>query len=265
KMLRDHRSLIVRFADKAAVRDYVTAVVGAHYLPQVYAILDDPADLAGIDLPASYVLKPTHGSGAVVVVSDDADGGTILPRPDWSWIYAHVRPEAADRAQLVAIGRYWLSKLYGQGPNKEWAYSQLTPRIIVEELLVAPTGTIPDDYKFFVFDRKVHFIQVDAGRFGPRTQDFYDRDWNHLEMSGGLPWDPVTRQPPTRLREMIDLAERLAADTDFVRVDLYHFEDRVVFGELTSYPAGGHSPFIPESWNDEFGRRWSVPRKYRDN
>ena len=43
---------------------------------------------------------------------------------------------------------------------------------------------------------------------------------------------------------MIDLAQRLAADTDFVRVDLYLLTDRIVLGELTNYPAGGDSPFI---------------------
>ena len=42
KMLRDHRALVVTFADKAAVRGYVAAVVGERYLPRVYAILDDP-------------------------------------------------------------------------------------------------------------------------------------------------------------------------------------------------------------------------------
>jgi hypothetical protein len=36
-----------------------------------------------------------------------------------------------------------------------------------------------------------------------------------------------------------------------------------VFGELTSYPAGGHSPFDPESYDAEFGAQWTVPRRYR--
>jgi hypothetical protein len=62
---------------------------------------------------------------------------------------------------------------------------------------------------------------------------------------------------------MIDLAQRLAAGTDFVRVDLYQLADRIVFGELTNYPAGGDSPFQPESFNTVFGAPWTVPRRYR--
>jgi hypothetical protein len=62
---------------------------------------------------------------------------------------------------------------------------------------------------------------------------------------------------------MITLAERLGRDTDFVRVDLYDVDGRIVFGELTSFPAGGDSPFFPESFNEEFGRQWTVPRRYQ--
>ena len=63
---------------------------------------------------------------------------------------------------------------------------------------------------------------------------------------------------PVCLAEMITLAERLGADTDFVRVDLYDVDGRIVFGELTSFPAGGDSPFDPESFNEVFGRPWTV-------
>ena len=59
------------------------------------------------------------------------------------------------------------------------------------------------------------------------------------------------------------MAEKLGIGTDFVRVDLYDVDGRIVFGELTSYPAGGDSPFYPESFNEVFGRPWTVPRRYR--
>ena len=42
KMLRDHRRLLVTFADKAAVRTHVAAAVGEQYLPVAYGIVDDP-------------------------------------------------------------------------------------------------------------------------------------------------------------------------------------------------------------------------------
>jgi hypothetical protein len=263
KMLRDHRDLVVTFADKAAVRDYVGAVVGPRYLPRAYAILDDPAALHDLALPCAYVVKPTHGSGTAIIVSDRAPREARLPTEPGSWVYRHVRPAAAPRDDLVRIAEGWVAQLYGQGPNREWVYGRMPRRIIVEELLAGADGAIPDDYKFFVFHGRCAFVQVDSGRFGRRTQDFFLPDWQHLPLSGGPPWAEPEPAKPAGLAEMIDVAERLGVDTDFVRVDLYDIDGRVVFGELTSFPAGGDSPFDPDTFDEEFGRPWTVPRRYR--
>ena len=263
KMLRDRRDLVVTFADKAAVREHVAAVIGHDYLPRAYAIVDDPRDLLDIEWPDAYVVKPTHGSGAAIVVSPTAPADSRLPEARWGWVYRHVRPEVVTPHDLAAIAAGWVAKLYGQGPNREWVYGQVPRRTIVEELLVGADGGIPDDYKFFVFHGRCWFVQVDSGRFGRRTQDFYRPDWSRIPMSGGPPWADPERERPAHLDEMIRIAERLGAETDFVRVDLYDVDGRVVFGELTSFPAGGDSPFDPESFNAEFGRPWTVPRRYR--
>jgi hypothetical protein len=262
-MLRDRRPLIVTFADKAAVRDYVAERIGYEYLPRTYGILDDPERLADLELPDRYVVKPTHGSGAAIVVSPTAPPQARLPTDVGSWQYSHVRAEVADRPQLIGLATGWLAQLYGQGPNREWVYGQVPRRLIVEEFLESAGGAVPDDLKFFVFHGHCGFIQVDSGRFGRRTQDFFDVRWRHLPLSGGPPRARVKPAPPPRLSEMISLAERLAIDTDFVRVDLYDIDDRIVFGELTSFPAGGDSPFDPESFNSVFGDAWTVPRRYR--
>ncbi|RZT25476.1 teichuronopeptide biosynthesis TupA-like protein [Mycobacterium sp. BK558] len=262
KMLRDHRQLVVTFADKAAVRDYVAAVVGERYLPRAYAILDDPAALGEVRLPDAYVVKPTHGSGAAIVVSDRASREARLPAEHGSWVYSHVRPEAAPTADVIRIATGWTAQLYGQGPNREWVYGRIPRRVIVEELLTGGDDAVPDDYKFFVFHGTCAFIQVDKGRFGSRTQDFFTAGWEHLELRGSAPCADVEPAKPARLPEMIDVAEKLSRDTDFVRVDLYDTGDRIVVGELTSFPAGGDSPFDPESFNLEFGRPWTVPRRY---
>lgn len=263
KMLRDHRPLQVVFADKAAMREHVAAVVGPGHLPELVALLDDPADLARVDLPDACVVKPTHGSGACVVVSPSAPPGARLPPPEHSWVYAHVRPEAAPPEHLVALARDWCSRTYGRGPNHEWAYGQVRPRVLVEELLQGPDGGPPADHKLFVMHGRCRYVQVDEGRFGTHTQDFFDRDWTPLELVGGHPRTAVPPARPERLDEMVELAERLGAGTDFVRVDLFVLPDRVVVGELTSSPAGGDSPFDPPHWDREFGRHWQVPRRYR--
>ncbi len=263
KMLRDRRPIQIVFADKAAMRTYVATTVGEQHLPRLVALLEDPEQLAGVELPRSYVVKPTHGSGACVVVSDAAPPDTRLPAPEWGWIYAHVRPEHADLGVVQAIAADWCAKRYGRGPNHEWAYGQVRPRVLIEELLTDPDGGVPHDLKLFVMTGRVRFAQVDSGRFTTHVQDFFDHSWQPLAMTGGHPRSTVPPARPTLYDEAVALAERLGAATDFVRVDLFCLPDRVVVGELTSSPAGGDSPFDPPRWDTVFGAAWTVPRRYR--
>jgi hypothetical protein len=177
KLLRDHRQLLVTWADKAQMRRYVATAIGEHYLPHAFHLLDSAAALKELTLPDTFVLKPTHGSGACVIVDGRAPLDARLPEPVYSWIYAHVRPDHVDRQQLMRIAEHWLSQRYGRGPNHEWAYGQVPRRLLVEELLQDADGRIPEDYKLFVFHGRCHFVQVDRGRFDTRSQDFFTRDW----------------------------------------------------------------------------------------
>ena len=61
---------------------------------------------------------------------------------------------------------------------------------------------------------------------------------------------------PTNFGKMLELAERLSAGIDFLRVDLYDMEDRVLVGELTPYPLAGRQRFAPESLDGLFGSWW---------
>jgi hypothetical protein len=51
---------------------------------------------------------------------------------------------------------------------------------------------------------------------------------------------------------MLDVAERLAKDELFVRVDLYEV-GRPVFGELTLAPMAGATVFDPPDWDLRLG------------
>ena len=62
---------------------------------------------------------------------------------------------------------------------------------------------------------------------------------------------------------MIRVAETLARDSDFLRVDLYEVEDDVYFGELTSTPGAGSISFEDHALNEEIGSYWEQPRGYR--
>jgi hypothetical protein len=69
------------------------------------------------------------------------------------------------------------------------------------------------------------------------------------------PPGPEIDLPPT-FGAMRSVAERLAREFEFVRVDLYALGDRLVVGELTHYPTGGNKSFDPPEWDAKLGALW---------
>ena len=75
--------------------------------------------------------------------------------------------------------------------------------------------------KFWIFHGRVQFIQVDFARFSNHSRTFYDRQWKRQIWTMGYPAGPDLSRPWTPGR-MIDIAQNLAVDRKFVRVDLYN-------------------------------------------
>lgn len=262
KMALDRRPLLTTFADKWAVREYVAKRVGHHVLNEVYfAITDlDDADLAR--LPDRCVIKPSHGSGSVIVVDDRAPPAS-LPEPgvagEWLFTNCRVRRADLDLERLEVILDDWLRNAY---PTVEWAYHRIPPRIIVERYIEGEGQAPPADYKFFVMHGDVAFIQVDVNRFeGHRRQLFYP-PWEPVPVDYKYPRPDTLPQRPGCLDRMLEVASALGADTDFVRVDLYDADGSVLFGELTNYPVSGRGSFSDHRIAVSLAERWIVPRSY---
>jgi hypothetical protein len=242
KMLFDRRPYLAITADKVRARAYVRDKVGEHVLTRVYAIAEDPRAIDWSAVPRTYVCKATHGSGGVIIVSDDADPDARLPAgKDARWKRFYVRPEHATPDRVTDICLHWVRARYGWGPgtNHEHQYRHLTPRVLIEELLQGPDGGVAYDYKFFVFHGRCELISVISHRMSGKRSDHFRPDWTRVEVHGKSPAADIEPLAPANLAEMLRIAEVLGAETDFVRVDLYDLGDRVVFGELTNTPMAG--------------------------
>ncbi|MCA1790029.1 MAG: hypothetical protein LC667_09275 [Thioalkalivibrio sp.] len=264
KMVRDRRPILTTISDKVAVREHVANTVGSEYLTRVYQVREDAGSIDWHDLPREFVCKVSHASGGVLLMTESADAGVPLPTytPRGHGRLA-VHPEALDTARASEILDHWLRKPYGwSGWKREWAYRNVPPRVLVEEFLCGPEGGIPADYKFYMLDGRCAFIQLDRDRYGSLERDLYTAEWEYMPVSKTKPRSGQKKPRPDRLDEMLRIAERLAAPFDFVRVDLYGLEDRVVFGELTLYPASGRGVFDPPEYGRIMGDRWTVPDRY---
>jgi hypothetical protein len=233
----------VLFQDKYAVREYVKSTIGEEYLTKLYQVIENPSQLDYQSLPKAFVVKGTNacGTDSLLIVSDKTTISEEKLRSKVDFIL---------KRHLNIFKRFYFY-------SNEWWYNEIPVKVLIEEHLMADTGEIPLDYKFFVFHGRVEYIQVDFGRFVNHTRSLYNRNWELQDFQLGYPRG-IDVEAPKLLGEMIEVAERLAKGYDFLRVDLYEISGkRVVFGEITVCPSLGHARFTPTSWDHRFGELWA--------
>ncbi len=128
--------------------------------------------------------------------------------------------------------------------------------MLVEEFLDAGGAEVPPDWKWFCFGGRAALVQVDFNRFSGHTRNFYNPDGTPVALRIKYPPGPEIALPSS-FDTMRLVAERLAREFDFVRVDLYALGDRIVVGELTHYPGGAGEDFDPPEWDAKLGALWS--------
>lgn len=226
-----------RYVDKIACREIVASRAGDNLLPKLYWTGTSVDELANQRLATPFALKANHG---------------------WNMNRFYRDPAAFDAEQVRDVTAQWLATNHYLR-HGEWAYSQVTPRLLAEELLCPEHGPLYD-FKFFCFNSVPKFLKVDAGRASVRQQVYVDLDWRlmpcynpNYQLFSDLP------PRPPHFSRLVELAYTLAEGLPFVRLDLYDTGERVVFGEFTLYPCGGNLRLEPEIWNRWMGDLLELP------
>ena len=221
KIFADESGLAV-YTDKYTVRDYVRGRVGEEYLVKNYGVWSGVEEINFQELPDSFMLKATHGSGWNVVVKDK-------DQADWSAIKNKLR-------SALKSNYYYKSR--------ERNYRDICPRIICEELLTPndPKGLI--DFKLFCFEGAPQFVSVAYIVDGHSHFGLYTSNGEKIVIqSRYLPIDGINIKE--KLAELVPVAQKLAEPFPFVRVDFYLCDNRTYFSELTFHSGGGIRPIEP--------------------
>lgn len=221
--------------DKIAVKNHVADAIGAeHVVPMLWHGTELPLPEER-NWPKPYVIKSAHSSNSNLFIRTDAD-------EDWS--------------QIEAIVGEWLSDGYLMGrSHREIQYERIPRRLLVEPML-GDGQRVPPDFKFWVFGGRVELLWKDEGRYLDHKRYMFDRNWLPLPFDFYHRRGAVEPQPPEKLTEMIEFAERLGRGFQFVSVDFYEVDGRVYFGEMTFSPAGGRGRFFPPEADYTVGRFW---------
>ena len=99
----------------------------------------------------------------------------------------------------------------------------------------------------------VGFIQHNKQINGKRYSNIFDKEWKLLPVQYGYTGFDNDEKPENG-EELIKVAEDLANIFEFVRVDLYNIDGRIIFSELTFHSGGGLIPFYPKEYDREFGK-----------
>jgi len=147
--------------------------------------------------------------------------------------------------------------------GREWVYSDVEQKIVIEQLLEDPTqkDNAICDYKFMCFNGNPEYVVYDVDRFTDHKRNIYDLNWNNLNVASDCPCCDKEIAPPDNLGEMIEVARKLAQDFPAVRVDLYSIGGKIYFGELTFFPWSGYVQYTPDQFDFEAGAKFVLPEK----
>lgn len=188
------------------------------------------------DLPNSFVVKSSFGSGLNRIVLDKA---------------------ATDLDELCLLFNKSM-------PIKVNAKGVVDPNncAIIEEYLESDDGYVPHDLKFHCFQHPVHgfhfFLQLRTGQIaGAREQTFFDATFTPLALTFHPDKQPGTPAAiPDGMSDAVEIIKSISAYFDYIRVDLYSIRGKIYFGELTPFHRGGMSAIAQREWDLRWGELW---------
>lgn len=232
--------LMTKCADKYSVREFIESKGYGHLLTKLYGVYNNASEINFDELPNSFVLKTTNAMGTNIIVKDKS---TIN------------KDEIKDELDQW-LNRKPLQLWFG----REWAYQNIDPVIICEEFIDS-NGQGLVDYKFHCFNSEPKVIQVSSDRETDLKVDYFDLDWQPLEVKQKYPNKGDALPEPPKLQEMKEIAKELSSEFPYVRVDLYNINEKIIFGELTFYSSAGFTKYKPKEFNYYLGSLFELPNK----
>lgn len=237
--IHNRNSLYTTLVDKCEVKSYVSKIIGGGYTIPTLGVWDRFDDINFDELPKQFVLKCTHDSEGLVIVKDKR----LLDKKN-----AKEKIETALKQNFYYIGR-------------EWPYKDVKPRIIAEQYIEDHIDKELRDYKFYCFNGEPKIMYIASDRNSGHVKfDFYDMEFNHLDIIQKYPNSSSLLHKPVNFEKMKILASKLSKGFPYVRVDFYEADEKVYFGELTFFPMSGLTPFKPDSWDKQLGEWLQLPQ-----
>lgn len=227
--IHDRQEKYVSWVDKIQAKAEVRKKIGDEYNVSLVGTWKRAEDIDFKKLPDKCVLKCNHDQGSAIVFQQG--------KSDPDSIIQHFNKRLKRNAYNA---------------TREWPYKNIQPQILCEEYLADEII----DYKIFCFNGKPKFVNI--GRKDLETHIYcaslLNLDWSNMSIQRA-DFSPVEKLPerPKSFDKMLEIAEELAKDTRFVRIDLFCVEEKIYFSEFTLYPTSGLILFDPREGDAMLG------------
>ena len=234
--VNDRRPEYSKLVDKLAVREHIDQVMGEGYMFPLLGYWESFDQIDFDKLPNQFVIKCNHDSGSTKVITDKS---------------------ALTEQDFKEMRKFYKGRLKHDffHAGREYPYKGMKRYIMAEQLMIdesAPEKSI-EDYKFFCFDGEPKLMFVATDRSTDCKFDFYDMDFNHLDIYNIHPNTDKVIEKPAMFEEMKAIAAKLSQGMRHVRIDLYELNGKIYFGEYTFFHGGGFQLFQPEEWERRLG------------
>ena len=233
--LYDRKPVYTQMADKLGMREFVKEKIGDGYTVPLLGVWDKPEDIDFDKLPGSFVLKCNHDSKGLIICNDK---------------------DALGRKQAVrTLSRSMKRNMFWAA--REWPYKNIKPKVFAEQLI-----TDLREFQVFCFGGEpkiIYFIEKDEN--GQLIEDFFDMDFNPIDMSDGYPKAPKAPEKPEDFEKIKEICSVLSSGCPELRVDFMFSGKMLYVGELTFFNVAGFAPIKPESMNEQMGRWIELPER----
>jgi len=239
----DHNPAFPKYCDKLQTKTFYMDKCPGISVPETLWVGERAEDIPDELLKRSVIVKTIGASAQNILVRDGKH----------------------DRRLLNKTVNAWLA-----GPNYgkrkgEWAYSQVAPKLMVEELILDEKGALPINAKVFVAGGKPIFVWIcrfqhdtdtlnapkQAGTFALDGTRIHAQDAAYSHPDQNMPDDYIM---PASVFKAFEYAAAAGKEFDYVRLDFLCGQESVHAGEVTLYTGAGF-----DTWNNH-----DIPRLIMD-
>ena len=226
------------YTDKLRLREYVAKTIGDRYLIPVICVTKKLTTDIYCELPNKFVIKTSKGYGTTKIIYN--------------------KKNEDEKHVLKLVRKYQktnFSYIWG-----EFFYKNKKNRIIIEKLLLSSNGELPIKYGIHCFNSdgiNKKYIQEIFNDPTNCIENIYDERFNRLLFNKKSEKNKKCKLRKTeKIKEMLEVSDKLSSSFDYVRVDFYYVDDTIFFDKFVFVPSSGFLNFANEKVNKIWGDNW---------